>query len=117
MTEITTYLSPGGQQVTHGGGPATRILVGTIKGVATLRRAAAGAPWALEGRSLEHRHVGSLVYEAGSGKLFAGARLCHRGVASRFQVGGGGYPSLRDDAGKLPLAARAGCKLGLGFPA
>jgi photosystem II stability/assembly factor-like uncharacterized protein len=73
MTDITTYLSPGGQQMTRGDGPATRILVGTINGVATLRRAAPGSPWALEGRSLEDRHVGSLVYEAGSGKLFAGA--------------------------------------------
>ena len=73
MTEITTYVSPSGQQITRGEGPATRILVGTLNGVATLRRAAPGAPWALTGRSLDDCHVGSLVYEPGSGKLFAGA--------------------------------------------
>jgi len=67
MTEITTYLSPGGQQMTRGEGPATRILVGTLEGVATLGRNAPGAPWALLGRSLAERHVGQLVHEAGSG--------------------------------------------------
>lgn len=73
MTEITTYVSPSGQQITRGDGPATRIMVGTLNGVATLQRAAPGEPWALAGRSLDDRHVSSLVYEAGSGKLFAGA--------------------------------------------
>jgi len=73
MTGITTYLSPGGQQLTRGAGPATRILVGTLEGVATLGRSGPGAPWALLDRSLTDRHVGQLVYEAGSGKLFAGA--------------------------------------------
>jgi len=73
MTGITTYLSPGGQQMTQAEGPATRMLVGTIDGVAALERARPGAPWTLVGRSLEDRHVGSLVYEAGSGRLFAGA--------------------------------------------
>jgi len=73
MTEITSYLSPGGQQITRGDGPATRILVGTLHGIATLKRAAPDKPWRLTGRSLEDRHVSSLLYEAGSGKLFAGA--------------------------------------------
>lgn len=73
MTEITTYLSPNGQQITRGEGPATRMFVATLNGVARLERPAPGAPWALSGRSLEDRHVGSLLYEADSGKLFAGA--------------------------------------------
>jgi photosystem II stability/assembly factor-like uncharacterized protein len=73
MAEITTYLSPNGRQSTRGAGPATRILVATVNGVATLGRAGPGAPWKLEGRSLEDRHVGSLEYEESSGKLFAGA--------------------------------------------
>jgi len=73
MTEITTYLSPGGPQVTRGAGPATRLLVATIDGVATFGRAAPDAPWALTGRTLTGLHVGSLLYEPGSGKLFAGA--------------------------------------------
>ena len=73
MTEITTYLSPNGEQITRGSGPATRILVATLNGVATLRRETPKGPWKLTGRSLEDRHVGSLLYEGGSGKLFAGA--------------------------------------------
>jgi len=73
MTPITTFLSPSGQQRTTGSGPATRIRVGTLEGVATLERAEAGTPWALTGRSLADRHVGALVYEEGSGKLFAAA--------------------------------------------
>ncbi|NQU71634.1 MAG: glycosyl hydrolase [Rhodospirillales bacterium] len=73
MADITTYLSPGGEVKTSGDGPATRIVVATLNGVATLRRQAPGAPWALTGRSLEDLHVGSLVYEDSSGKLFAGA--------------------------------------------
>jgi hypothetical protein len=35
MTEIITYLSPGGHQITRADGPATRIPVGTLNGVAT----------------------------------------------------------------------------------
>lgn len=77
MTEITTYLSPNGQNTTQGDGPATRMLVATLEGVAMLRRdGAPDAPnneWTLAGRSLADRHVGSLLYEPGSGKLFAGA--------------------------------------------
>jgi photosystem II stability/assembly factor-like uncharacterized protein len=73
MTEITTYLSPNGRQTTWGDGPATRILVATLNGVETLRRESPRAPWKLEGRSLEDRHVGSLEFDECSGKLFAGA--------------------------------------------
>jgi len=72
MTQETTYLSPNGLNQTHGDGPATRMLAATLEGVATLERGAQGDPWKLTGRSLNDRHVGSLVYEAGSGKLFAG---------------------------------------------
>lgn len=73
MTQITTFLSPSGQQVTRASGPATRIQVGTLEGVATLERAAPDAPWALTRRSLDDRHVAALVYEDLSGKLFAAA--------------------------------------------
>lgn len=73
MNQITTFLSPSGQQRTSGGGPATRIQVGTLEGMATLERDGAGAPWRLTGRSLADRHIAALVYEEGSGKLFAAA--------------------------------------------
>jgi photosystem II stability/assembly factor-like uncharacterized protein len=74
MAEVTTYLSPNGQQYTRDAGPATRIMIATLHGVATLARDAPGAPWRLAGRSLADRHVGQLVFEPRSGKLFAG---CH----------------------------------------
>ena len=73
MTEATAYLSPNGDNMTRGDGPATRLLVATVEGVVTLRRETPDAPWALAGRSLADRHVGSLLFEPGSGKLFAGA--------------------------------------------
>ena len=73
MTNNTAYLSPNGQALTRGDGPATRILVGTLEGVATLRREDPAAPWTFDGRSLADRHIGELVYEPVSGKLFAGA--------------------------------------------
>lgn len=73
MTETTVYLSPNGQDITRGDGPAMRLVVATVEGVATLRRASPEAEWTLIERSLTDRHVGSLVFEPGSGKLFAGA--------------------------------------------
>ena len=73
MTDVTTYLSPNGVNQTQGAGPATKIAIATLEGVATLGRGGPSAPWRMVGRSLSDRHVGSLVYEPGSGKLFAGA--------------------------------------------
>lgn len=73
MTHITTFLSPSGQQRTAAGGPATRIQVGTLEGMATLERDKPGAEWRLTGRTLADRHIAALVYEEGSGKLFAAA--------------------------------------------
>jgi photosystem II stability/assembly factor-like uncharacterized protein len=72
MTEITAYLSPNGQNFSEGTGPATHLQVATIEGVATLTRKDGNAPWTHTGSSLTDRHVGSLVYEPVSGKLFAG---------------------------------------------
>jgi hypothetical protein len=74
MAHVTTYLSPNGQQLTDGAGPATRIMVATLKGIAVLERAAQGEPWRLAGRTLAEKHVGQIVFEPQSGKLFAG---CH----------------------------------------
>ena len=70
---MTSYLSPNGLNLASGAGPATQLVVATLEGVASLERDGPGGNWELAGRSLSHRHVGSLVYEAGSGKLFAGA--------------------------------------------
>lgn len=73
MADVITYLSPNGQSVTRGAGPATHIMAATLKGIAVLRRDGPGEPWSLAERTLEHRHIGSLVFEPRSGKLFAGA--------------------------------------------
>lgn len=73
MGEVTAYLSPNGDNESRGDGPATRLVVGTVEGVATFRRDSQDAPWRLTDRSLAERHVGSLLYEPDSGKLFAGA--------------------------------------------
>ena len=73
MGETTAYLSPNGGNDSTGDGPALRLVVATVEGVATFRRESQDAPWRLSDRSLADRHVGSLVFEPGSGKLFAGA--------------------------------------------
>ena len=87
MNETTTYLSPNGQDMTRGDGPATRILVATVEGVATLTRATPDAPWKLTDRSLSHRHIGSMVFEPVSGKLFAGRPSGRRPVGLRRRRG------------------------------
>ena len=73
MTETTAYLSPNGENETWGDGPATRLVVATIEGVATFAREDPGAPWRLADRTLTDRHLGALVFEPISGRLFAGA--------------------------------------------
>ncbi len=75
MTETTTNLSPNGQDTTRGDGPATRIVVATVEGGATLRRETPDSSWAVTDCSLTDRHVGALLFEPVSGKLFAGAHL------------------------------------------
>lgn len=87
MTETTAYLSPNGQNTTRGDGPPMRIVVGTLNGVATLSRQRPDQPWTLAGRALAGRHVGALVFEPGSGRLFAGVH------------GDGGLWVSDDDAG------------------
>lgn len=73
MPEVTAYLSPNGQNYTSGDGPATRLRVATVEGIATLERDAPDTDWHLTGRTLADRHIGSLLFEPRSGKLFAGA--------------------------------------------
>lgn len=74
MTENITYLSPNGQNVSYGTGTVTRMLVGTVNGVVTLDRQLRGKPWVETARALADRHISALLFEPGSGKLFAG---CH----------------------------------------
>ncbi len=73
MGETTAYLSPNGDNSSRADGPATRLVVATVEGVATFRRAGESAPWRLTDRSLSECHVGSLLFEPVSGRLFAGA--------------------------------------------
>ncbi len=73
MAETTAYLSPNGENETWGDGPATRLVVATIEGVATYAREDQGTPWRLADRTLTDRHLGALVFEPISGRLFAGA--------------------------------------------
>jgi photosystem II stability/assembly factor-like uncharacterized protein len=72
-TVITAYLSPNGDNLTRGSGPAACLKVATIKGVATLTRSAQGDPWRHESSTLEDLHIGSLLLEPVSGRLLAGA--------------------------------------------
>jgi photosystem II stability/assembly factor-like uncharacterized protein len=73
MDTIVACLSPSGTRESDANGPATRLLVGTLKGVARLERGGVKSPWRVVDQTLTDRHIGALVYETNSGKLFAGA--------------------------------------------
>ena len=73
MDRIVTCLSPNGTRETQGASPASRLLVATLKGVTRLERDDARASWRVVAQSLADLHIGALVYEPKSGKLFAGA--------------------------------------------
>jgi photosystem II stability/assembly factor-like uncharacterized protein len=70
MTDVVATLSPNGGRTSTGTGPATSLLVATQKGIARLERAT-GA-WHVAATMLDDVHVGSIVAEPKSGKLFAG---------------------------------------------
>ena len=74
MSEETTYLSPNGQSLTFGTGTLTRILVATLGGIAVLERERRGRHWAVAERWLEDRHIGAILREPVTGRLYAG---CH----------------------------------------
>jgi photosystem II stability/assembly factor-like uncharacterized protein len=67
-------LSPNGRSQTRADAPAMSMLAGTVKGVYALKRDSAGGRWQIAGRSLEGKHVSSLLHELDSGLVFAG---CH----------------------------------------
>ena len=100
MTENITYLSPNGQNISYGTGTVTRIYAATIKGVVTLDRQLRGKPWVESARTLEDLHIGALLFDPGSRKLFAG---CHHdgGLWVSDNVGEGDWRKL-DNGIKRP---------------
>ena len=69
MSINSTYLSPNGQQITAGGGPALEVIVGTTEGVLTLSREKVGVPWVVSAKSLTDCHIGQLLFEKKTGKM------------------------------------------------
>src|SRR4051812_45527567 len=65
-------LSPNGRAESRGAGPATELLVATIRGLRVFERTAADDPWRETIRAIEDRHLSSLLFDSGSGVLFAG---------------------------------------------
>ncbi|HLG69371.1 MAG TPA: glycosyl hydrolase [Chloroflexota bacterium] len=84
-------LSPNGRNVLHQSEPVTRLLVGTIDGVAIVERAGESAPWHAAGHQLAGKHVSSLLWEPKSGSLFAGIH----GHGLYFSADGGDSWELR----------------------
>jgi hypothetical protein len=70
---VLTCLSPNGGDLTASNAPALKLLVGTVRGVFALERHSPGAPWAVAYASMGEKHISSLLYEPGSGLLFAGS--------------------------------------------
>lgn len=69
-------LAPNGMNVYRGGQPATRLLVGTSKGIAVFERAP-GQDWQRSATLLEGQHISSMVLEPVKGGIYAGV---HRGA-------------------------------------
>jgi len=70
---MIAVLTTNGGTVTQGDGAATTLLVATIRGMLVFERADTCAPWKLTRKTLEDRHVSSLLYVPNAGLLFAGA--------------------------------------------
>jgi photosystem II stability/assembly factor-like uncharacterized protein len=68
-------LAPNGMNVYRGNAAATRLIVGTAKGIALLERAP-GKDWGFTGMALDGPHISSMVIEPIRGGLYAGV---HRG--------------------------------------
>src|SRR4051812_47788213 len=90
--EVTVSVSPNGKNVYETSGPTDEVLVATANGVVSLRRS--GNEWSEVRRSLEDKHVGSIVVEPNSGMVFAGA---HKG--GLWASEDGGAPWERADRG------------------
>jgi photosystem II stability/assembly factor-like uncharacterized protein len=71
----TACLAPNGMNVFRGAAPATRLLVGTTKGIAVLERTP-DSDWRHTGATLEDVHVSSLLIDPVHGGIYAGI---HRG--------------------------------------
>jgi photosystem II stability/assembly factor-like uncharacterized protein len=68
-------LAPNGQNVFRGSERCSRLLVGTLSGLAVLERS--GAEWQMAGKKLDGLHISSTAYEPKHRGLFAGV---HEGV-------------------------------------
>ena len=68
---MTACLAPNGQNVFRGGGPCTRVLVGTRDGMSVLERAPGGS-WTTGGMQLPGSHISCAMYESKHRGFFAG---------------------------------------------
>jgi photosystem II stability/assembly factor-like uncharacterized protein len=67
----TVSLSPNGMDRYARGGPPDRLLVGTMDGVADLRKAPSG--WVVQARSLPGVHISALLYDTARDETYAGS--------------------------------------------
>jgi photosystem II stability/assembly factor-like uncharacterized protein len=82
---VTIAVSPNGRNHYDSQTPSDQVLVATFQGIAVLERDGAGAPWREAGRTLEGKHIASIVVEPRSGAIFAGV---HDGGLWRSTDGG-----------------------------
>ncbi len=68
---MTIALSHGGPTIFESSQPASRVLVGTARGVVTIERAGGG--WRVAAQALTDKHIGAILIEPESGTIFAGA--------------------------------------------
>jgi photosystem II stability/assembly factor-like uncharacterized protein len=69
---MRVLMSIGGPTVFETDRPCDEILIGTINGVAWIRRPARGEAWRETARALAGKHISNLVEDPETGRLFAG---------------------------------------------
>lgn len=82
---MTIALSHGGTNIYPSPALSDDVLIGTIEGVVTIRRASGSSEWRVAHTGLDTCHISSIVIEPESGLVFAGA--FHGGI---FASGDGG---------------------------
>ena len=82
---MTICLSHGGPVAYRSEEPSHRLLVATVKGVATLERSGAGEPWSETARALQEYHAVAIAREPESGVILASS---HDGDCSSAKTTG-----------------------------
>ena len=99
-------LSHGAETIYTSSAPSTRVLVGTIDGIAELKRD--GDSWNVAGRMLEGQHIHAILFEQDSGIWFAGV---NKGGVYRSKDDGATWEACNNGLTSTDLYSLAAAKV------